>query len=71
MFVGILLHDSARDFNVEIQSSRHREIFEISSRAVQKLQGATLSPAMFHVNITFKPSHVPWKTSPQLFWPAV
>ena len=40
MFVGILLRDSARDFNVElsqIESSRHREIFEISSRAVQKL----------------------------------
>ena len=32
MFVGILLRDSARDFNVEIESSRHREIFEISSR---------------------------------------
>ena len=37
MFVGILLRDSARDFNVEIESSHHREIFEISSRAVQKL----------------------------------
>ena len=37
MFVGILLRDSARDFNVEIESSRHHEIFEISSRAVQKL----------------------------------
>ena len=37
MFVSILLRDSARDFNVEIQSSRHPEIFEISSRAVQKL----------------------------------
>ena len=37
MFVGILLRDSARDFNVEIESSRHREIFEISSRVVQKL----------------------------------
>ena len=37
MFVGILLRDSARDMNGEIESSRHREIFEISSRAVQKL----------------------------------
>ena len=37
MFVCILLRDSARDFNVKIESSRHREIFEISSRAVQKL----------------------------------
>ena len=37
MLVGILLSDSARDVNVEIQSSRHREIFEISSRVVQKL----------------------------------
>ena len=37
MFVGILLRDSARDLNVEIESPRHREIFEISSRAVQKL----------------------------------
>ena len=37
MFVGILLRDSTRDFNVEIESSHHREIFEISSRALQKL----------------------------------
>ena len=37
MLVGILLSDSARNVNVEIQSSRHREIFEISSRAVHKL----------------------------------
>ena len=37
MFVGILLRDSVRDLNVEIESSRHREVFEISSRAVQKL----------------------------------
>ena len=42
MFVGILLRDSARDFNVEIESSRHREIFEISSRAVQKTIGSHL-----------------------------
>ena len=32
MFVGILLRDSARDLNVEIQSSRHRE-FSKSARA--------------------------------------
>ena len=37
MFVGIFLRDSAHDLNVEIESSRHREIFEIGSRAVQKL----------------------------------
>ena len=37
MFVSILLRDSARDLNVEIESLHHREIFEISSRAVQKL----------------------------------
>ena len=37
MFVGILLRDSARDINVGIESSRHHEIFEISSRAVQEL----------------------------------
>ena len=33
MFVGILLRDCARDF----ESLRHREIFKISSRALQKL----------------------------------
>ena len=27
MFVGILLRDSTREFGVEIESSRHREIF--------------------------------------------
>ena len=32
MFVGILLRDSARDLSVEIESSIHREIFEIGSR---------------------------------------
>ena len=32
MFVGILLRDSARDFGEEFDSSRHCEIFEISSR---------------------------------------
>ena len=37
MFVGILLRDSTRELNVEIESSHHREVFEISSRAVQKL----------------------------------
>ena len=47
MFVRILMRDSARDVNVEIQSSRHREIFEISSRAVQKLWGATLSRSVY------------------------
>ena len=37
MFVGILLRDPARDFGVEFESLRHREIFEISSRADKKL----------------------------------
>ena len=37
MFVGILLRDSARDFDEEFDSSRHREIVEISSRAIKKL----------------------------------
>ena len=32
MFVGILLRDLARDFGVEFESLRHREIFEISAR---------------------------------------
>ena len=42
MFVGILLSDPARDFGVEFESLRHREIFEISARADKKLWGATL-----------------------------
>ena len=37
MFVGILLRNSERDFNIESESSRQRKIFEISSRVVQKL----------------------------------
>ena len=37
MFVGILLRDLARDFGVEFESLRHREIFEISARADKKL----------------------------------
>ena len=32
-----LLRDPARDFGVEFQSLRHREIFEISARADKKL----------------------------------
>ena len=35
MFVGVLLHDFARDFGVEFESSRHGEIFE-SARARSK-----------------------------------
>ena len=31
-----------RDFGVEFESLRHREIFEISARADKKLKGATL-----------------------------
>ena len=37
MFVGSLLPDLARDFGVEFESLRHREIFEISTRADKKL----------------------------------
>ena len=37
MFVGILLREPARDFGVEFKSLRHREIFEISARAENKL----------------------------------
>ena len=37
MFVGILLRDPARDFGVEFESLRHREIFEISAHADKKL----------------------------------
>ena len=37
MFVSILLCDSARGCGEELKSSRYREIFEISSRAVKKL----------------------------------
>ena len=41
MFVCILLRDSARDFGVKCESPSHREIFEISSRAVKKNIAAT------------------------------
>ena len=41
MFVGILLRDPARDFSVEFESLRHREIFEISARG-QKTIGSHL-----------------------------
>ena len=37
MFVDILLRDLARDFGLEFKSLRHREIFEISARADEKL----------------------------------
>ena len=37
MFVGILPGDSTREFGLEFESSRHREIFKIRSRAVKKL----------------------------------
>ena len=37
MFVRISLLDSARDFGVEFESLRHREIFQISVRADKKL----------------------------------
>ena len=37
MSVSILLRDPARDFGVDFESLRHREIFEISARADKKL----------------------------------
>ena len=37
MFVGILLRGPPRDFGVEFESLRPREIFEISARADKKL----------------------------------
>ena len=37
MFAGILLRDLVREFGVELESLRHREIFEISARADKKL----------------------------------
>ena len=43
MFVRILLRDLARDFGVEFERLRHREIFEISARADKKLWGGTLN----------------------------
>ena len=54
MFVGILLRDPARDFGVEFESLRHREIFEISARADKKLYGATLNhpvPYVFYPSV--------------------
>ena len=45
MFVGILLRDPARDFGVEFESLRHREIFEISMRADKKTIGSHLKLA--------------------------
>ena len=42
MFVGNPLRDLARGFRVELENSRHRAIFEISSRTVRKLLGAAL-----------------------------
>ena len=41
MFVGILLRDPARDFGMEFESLRHREIFEISAGG-QKTVGSHL-----------------------------
>ena len=43
MFVGILPRDPARDFGLEFESLRHREIFEISARANKKTIGSHLS----------------------------
>ena len=36
MFVGILAHDSMRDFGIEIERSCHRKIFQMSMCAVKK-----------------------------------
>ena len=37
MSVGILQRDPPRDFGVEFERLRHREIFEISARVDKKL----------------------------------
>ena len=37
MFVRILLRDLARDFGLEFERLRHREIFEINARADKEL----------------------------------
>ena len=37
MFVSILLRDPTRDFGMEFESLRHREIFKITTRADKKL----------------------------------
>ena len=42
--MGILMRDLARDFGVEFESLRHREIFEISARG-QKTIGNYLEVA--------------------------
>ena len=60
MFVGILLRDFARDFGIEFESSRHREIFEISSRAVKKLQGASLKVNTLKIKLTWKAKSFGW-----------
>ena len=57
IFVGILLREFARDFGIEFESSRHHEIFEISSRAVKKTIGSHLkAPAkrLQHANVTYR-----------------
>ena len=63
MFVGILLRDFARDFGIEFESSRHREIFEISSRAVKKLQGASLKVNTLKIKLTWKAKSFGWVAS--------
>ena len=42
MFVSILLRDLARDFGVEFERLRHREIFKIRARADKKTIGSHL-----------------------------
>ena len=54
MFVGILPRDSSRDFGVEFETSRHREIFEISSRAVKKTVGSHLKSTSISRFLKFK-----------------
>ena len=46
MFVRILRRDLARDFGVEFERLRHREIFEISARG-QKTIGSHLKTKNF------------------------
>ena len=46
MFVGILLRDSKRDFGVEIESSRHREVLRLELARGQKTIGSHLNRAL-------------------------
>ena len=70
MFVGILLRDSARNVNVEIQSSRHREIFEISGpKTIGSHLKLYFTSLVYHRNISGSSSKVfgNLRTSSEIF----